>query len=670
MMYSRPTLGSSRLTVLLFIYFLSFAPEVASAPNSLAASACLPAPIRLSVGNCSIVTASQATAIRSWGVTLSIGNVSTLSSSGDDDDQPLCLTPSLVTNSTMLTAPNILCNDAALVAQNLTRGECYSRRGGGVKVDTSGNPVGLQTGSIAGLVAANPGWPTIMDPLPPFSVAVNADLNLPDGRSVTMLNVPVITAGNNHTSSALGMGDNSTLLATAINTGLIGASRSWGYDVGSTSYSKPRAGGLTLGGKDMGAIAGGSGTHVYNMSAYDKVVNKGRVCPLQVQIVGMALVPSNVSSSTASASDDFPLISESQPLSACLEPYDVYARLSLQVLDRLKTKFARLTGHTGAPRRYSPIANPFTEQDPLLRQLLSVYVPEPGLIYPLNNATGSFDAKLVITLAGGQIISIPSHELFNPVRGLAADGSRAIADSWRELAVYQDSAPANAAVLGRSFLSQVYLFVDYDRREFTLSASAGAELTDGGGAAPAPPVALVATAPPSKEGLSTEDRCATGEEGTTSSPGLDTTLGKVVLGINIPVLVLLLAVIAYWAAKRWLKEKKKTQRPSGENEGRDAPEVGERPTMMQNAPAQQPMAVQIPTSGPALDVGRGREGSMAISPLSPIGNLSFPAKPELPETSAKDSPGATTELQAKENVLEADSGRPRFTSDASTAFSN
>ncbi|KAK3377262.1 hypothetical protein B0T24DRAFT_678103 [Lasiosphaeria ovina] len=483
--------------LLLFVTVANLTPGARSACQQAA-------PVWIPVGNCSITSASQAT-INSWGILFSLHNSTTASST--PGSQSVCVTPSTVTNATLLTVPGLLCNDTALSTQNMTRGQCYSRRGSALAVDGAGNPVGLPTVSTAGLGSSNPGWIVIMGGTEAvaFPAAVNASLALHDGRSVAMVD-GLIESGINHTASHLGLADSSTLSAALIAAGVTGPTRSWGFDAGSLSYARPRSGALTLGGRDVGAVAGSP--VAYSMSAYNKVVNNQRVCPLQVTISSMWLVPSN---STAGANDSFQLVDSALPLEACLEMYDVYTRLPVTVLNNLKNYVDTMTGRTGGPVSYKPVQHPEAEKDPLLRQLLSLYINEPGLIYPANS-TARFDASLVVTLEGGQTVIIPSNELFNPVRGLAADGSRAVELSFNELAVYQSEAPANAAVLGRSFLSQVYLFVDYDRGEFSLAPSARA-------ASDAAPVSLVATDPVAGTGSGAGgDGCVAGGPAADTSP--------------------------------------------------------------------------------------------------------------------------------------------------------
>lgn len=102
-------------------------------------------------------------------------------------------------------------------------------------------------------------------------------------------------------------------------------------------------------------------------------------------------------------------------------------------------------------------------------------VPEPGLLYP---TTTGFNASLLITLNNGFEVEIPNHELQHPLRGIAPNGSRVLGDrNITEVNIYHRPAPLEAAVLGKVFLTRVYLAVDYDAKRFMLARQTERDVT-------------------------------------------------------------------------------------------------------------------------------------------------------------------------------------------------
>jgi hypothetical protein len=72
-------------------------------------------------------------------------------------------------------------------------------------------------------------------------------------------------------------------------------------------------------------------------------------------------------------------------------------------------------------------------------------------------STGGVELNITmkITLAGGLTVTVPSHELVRPLRGLDSQGVPVLNSTLSEVAVYGDAAPENSPVLGKSYLSQV-----------------------------------------------------------------------------------------------------------------------------------------------------------------------------------------------------------------------
>ncbi|KAB5583461.1 hypothetical protein GE09DRAFT_1247859 [Coniochaeta sp. 2T2.1] len=453
MAYHRRISRASTYTLIILLLFFFPTSTLAACPQQ---------PIFLPLSNCTISLPNQPT-LHSWGTSISISSTSSPSSSL----QSLCVVPSTVTNTSFLTT-SLLCSPSLTQSQNLTYAQCLSRRGGVLPVSPSGEPVDLSTASTSGLAASDPGWITIMQPDAPFPYAVSATIHLHGRDSVPMI-AGLIESGANHTTSHLSLGSRSVLLDALASSKQI-SSATFGFDAGSQSYASPRPGGLTLGGWDDGARAG---TEVrFPMAEYrsSHQLNGRRTCPLQVTIASMALRPAG-----GDGSDDFNLgIEPAHPQQACLEMYDALPRLPSGVIARMKEGFASFTGYAQPPVRYT--ASDPNAAPPVPGQLSEIYIPEPGLIYPTTNLTRSFNASLVIMLAKNNFtVEIPLEELVNPVRGIARDGTRVVNGNFTELAVYQDPAPEDAAVLGRVFLSRAYLYVDYEAEEFTLTPSAGEE---------------------------------------------------------------------------------------------------------------------------------------------------------------------------------------------------
>lgn len=291
-----------------------------------------------------------------------------------------------------------------------------------------------------------------------FPAAVSGVVHLHGREEVDMI-AGLIEGGNNHTASHIGLGNASVLLESLVASGRI-AAHSFGLDAGSQSHASPRPGGLVLGGYDDGAREGGEWR--FALSEYEGR-NGNRVCPLQVTIRSMLL--------RGGDGGDVILVEPSDTLQACLEPYDNLFRVPGTMMAELKRSFRTMTGYEGEAIRYTTATSASDPRE--LRELQEIYVPEPGLIYPyIAKSTGMFDGSLVITLDNGFSVEIPTEELYNPVRGIAKDGSRVVNQNFTELGVYQDEAPEDAAVLGKVFLSRVYLYVDYDADEFTLSLAA------------------------------------------------------------------------------------------------------------------------------------------------------------------------------------------------------
>jgi hypothetical protein len=100
----------------------------------------------------------------------------------------------------------------------MTPAQCRSRRGGYVTRSA------LPSASTNGLDVLNPGWVSLMavDTSTPFQYAVQASLQMRDA-AVTGMVEGLITQSQQHTTSRLGLAEQSALLQTLKNSSLIGA---------------------------------------------------------------------------------------------------------------------------------------------------------------------------------------------------------------------------------------------------------------------------------------------------------------------------------------------------------------------------------------------------------------------------------------------------------------
>jgi hypothetical protein len=375
--------------------------------------------------------------------------------------------------------------------------------------------------------------------------------------------------------------------------------------------------------------------------------------------------------------EDVTLVEPSDTLQACLEPYDNLFRIPGTMMAELKRGFAGMTGYEADPIRYTTAISSSDPQE--LKELQEIYVPEPGLIYPyFANSTGMFNGSLVITLDNGFSVEIPTEELYNPVRGIAKDGSRVVNRNFTELAVYQDEAPEDAAVLGKVFLSRVYLYVDYDAGEFTLSLAA----TEGRAGS-----ILVLTG---------DGDCGDGDGGRWSSIMKGFVALVVILGVA------LVTVLALWLLRRRKRgsEGKRTKMPwtswrrrAGEDKiapirnveddrGVDGPEWddGSEPRRRSSAfpppmtSSEQPMVETTPDLPPVpiLAAQQQRQASVDTEEARPPGRVDSTGH-EVLGSSARDHPispdGRYPELHGQQTAAELDSPRPdRFGSDASSSL--
>ncbi|KAM7219685.1 hypothetical protein V8F06_004898 [Rhypophila decipiens] len=519
--------------------------------TSFAAPTCQPpSTIQFKLSNCTLLSPDGSKDVYSWGIQM------TVSGAGD-----ICAAPSTVVNSTVL-ATSGLCDDDQLLDANrvnMTRSQCLSRRGGLVDMSK------LTIGDTAGLKDLNKGWADLAGFL---DGAALATLQL-DQDAVNMTEL-LATRGQLLTQSHLGLAAAAPLLQTLKDTGKIGA-RSWGLNSGSQSYLSPRSGSLVLGGYDGASRDGGW----YDFPVKSQLDGK-RYCPLQVEITSMTATVSNSTKTLPPRS----IVGISDTLNVCIEPYDNLFRIPDERWSRFNDLIEDFTGKSLDPVRIAP-----TDYDNELYNL------EPGTVYPAE--FGNFNITLRITIANGLTVEIPSHEFQRPLRGLDKAGKPTVDTSKNELQIYHYSPgePQDSPVFGKAFLSQLYLYVDYEAMVFHLAKQN-----------------LDVSTPLSVSNFTCDDSSDNGRLSPTAK-------GLIGVGAVVGLLLVLLALLCYCFCK-------KVWRPS-------------RGKKLQGTP---PIVKATSPQTPAETAGDG-SGGVALGPMG-VSRSSFqrPLDVSLPHTGAEEEP--------------------------------
>jgi hypothetical protein len=245
--------------------------------------------------------------------------------------------------------------------------------------------------------------------------------------------------GNNSNVGMLGLGVDSLLLDTAVKMNVT-PSRGWSMDAGSQSLDNPRPGELVLGGYNQKRLDGSLiWQNVSDMSG-------DRPCPLRTKITDMYITLANAT--------QIPLKSSGEIIQACIEPYDNLFRFTPGMLLNWKQI-------TGFEDNMLSIFNPGGSNT----QNLSF--TENPLPY---NSSKLFDWSLSITLDSGYTTTIPQYELMAPLRGWNALGEKKVVPGMTAVGILD--APTGIGeipTLGKVFLSQSYLAVNYDLHQFGLA---------------------------------------------------------------------------------------------------------------------------------------------------------------------------------------------------------
>ncbi|KAL8791510.1 MAG: hypothetical protein Q9213_000127 [Squamulea squamosa] len=241
-----------------------------------------------------------------------------------------------------------------------------------------------------------------------------------------------ITRANTEGFNMIGLGRNSTLLNALFSVGAI-ASRTWGFAWGwqGADSNHQRDGSLILGGYDFARTKGPNVTYPFALTGG---------CRLVVTVTNIVLNLKNGSSVN--------LLPQSlgTAMRACLCPD--YPLMSLS--EDIFNNFITATEYAGAyPDR-------------------SVGINFWGMVFQSKDA---YDGDMTFTLSPGFDIRIPNHQLVIPDYSVNTQGFLTSANtSSREVLInsLQEINKNDWPMLGRSFLSSTYLFVDHDHEQFVL----------------------------------------------------------------------------------------------------------------------------------------------------------------------------------------------------------
>jgi hypothetical protein len=341
--------------------------------------------------------------------------------------QRLCLLPSTLTNSTMLSQQS-LCN---IADPGMTWRGCESLRGGFFGENSS--RTWTLTPWNTSLVE-----PTWADFNPPGVTRVSYDtLRLPSasksrGNGSDKLTLYGFGLALNKraiirsTAGMLGLGVNSSFIERAVHDKLSPA-RSWSLYAGSQSQASLRNGGLVVGGIDVSRVDGP--LHWGNVSD----MAGDWPCPLRTTIADVYISLEN--------GTRVPLMSSGERFLACIEPYVAFFRFPPGIVAKWKSG-------TG-----------FDEQQQLLQGVDALNAEnkltftEPGLVY---HASRVANWSLTIALGNGYTTTVPHYELRAPLRGWNNLGEWTTVPDAVEVAIRNTSSNiGEIPTMGRIFLSQV-----------------------------------------------------------------------------------------------------------------------------------------------------------------------------------------------------------------------
>lgn len=81
-----------------------------------------------------------------------------------------------------------------------------------------------------------------------------------------------------------------------------------------------------------------------------------------------------------------------------------------------------------------------------------IYNMEEGLVF---SSALQLTMSIEITIENKFTVTIPTHEIVNPLRGLNPEGQFALDPKFTEIGIFRSNPLEDSAVLGKAFLSQV-----------------------------------------------------------------------------------------------------------------------------------------------------------------------------------------------------------------------
>ncbi|PVF91007.1 hypothetical protein CPB86DRAFT_820853 [Serendipita vermifera] len=361
-------------------------------------------PVLFSLSTCTLQGHGDVPDIESWGLQVTLGST----------PQEMCLMPSMFTNNTFV--PTVkACN----TDQTTKFPACATRRGGLLDPSSSGSSFSAISSNDS---PPDVNW-AIIDPGNSVTEKGNIPFHLPSDVFFSQFPIKTIEGGQDHSTGHLGLGQNSPFLQQLHNDK--GTMIGFGLDAGSRSSTNPRDGHLIAGSFDRWKV--GPTVKEYKITNSQ---TSGRICALQVTITELVLQRPGL--------DDTTLISKGEQVTACIEPYDILFRLPKGTLEA----FAQAT-------------NFVNDSLPDSSQFLVV---EPGLTYP---SSVGFNGSLKFTIDYDFVVEIPNEELAHPLQGISPSGERVVMSNTTEVNIFRKVAFLDTAVLGRAFLSSVYLMVEY-----------------------------------------------------------------------------------------------------------------------------------------------------------------------------------------------------------------
>jgi hypothetical protein len=265
------------LQILLYFQFTSAIPSTTS-------GSCSAPPFTAPLSNCTF-----APGVTSFGILVEVG--------GPPTPQRLCLTPSTLVNSTLVSVDS-LCDS------RMTQGECESVRGGLFDKKKSSTWKDVPLSQYNNTRQEGP-WASLN---PPGITDVGYDtLHIPGGNEVTLygFGIALNVRGTASVTGMLGLGTESVFLDQVVAKNYA-PSRSWSLDVGSQSAAQPRDGELVIGGYNKGRKDGNFVWHnVSDMSG-------DRPCPLRTTIKEMNIIMED--------GGEKPMLSSSKAVEVCIEP--------------------------------------------------------------------------------------------------------------------------------------------------------------------------------------------------------------------------------------------------------------------------------------------------------------------------------------------------------------